>query len=168
MNCCSMINIYRCPFQSPTPPQYVFWYHNNRMINYDTTRGSVTVQTDPSSTQSRLTIHQAVESDTGNYTCSASNTKPASIYVFVTEGRNISSCNKFFFDNNNSANGFTLNEKKNTKFHVCVIVTKENETSHVKQTIDRVIYIVLMLQGTKWQPYSVAKRRPRGKISVNC
>ncbi|PBC30937.1 Hemicentin-1 [Apis cerana cerana] len=71
---------------SPTPPQYVFWYHNNRMINYDTTRGSsVTVQTDSSSTQSRLTIHQAVESDTGNYTCSASNTKPASIYVFVTE-----------------------------------------------------------------------------------
>ncbi|CAD1473604.1 unnamed protein product, partial [Heterotrigona itama] len=71
---------------SPTPPQYVFWYHNNRMINYDTTRGSsVTVQTDSSSTQSRLTIYHAVESDTGNYTCSASNTKPASIYVFVTE-----------------------------------------------------------------------------------
>jgi hypothetical protein len=74
-------------FQSPTPPQYVFWYHNNRMINYDTTRGSVTVQTDPGPTQSRLTIRQAVESDTGNYTCSASNTKPASIFVFVTEGK---------------------------------------------------------------------------------
>ncbi|KAM0725659.1 Zwei Ig domain protein zig-8 [Formica fusca] len=72
--------------KSPTPPQYVFWYHNNRMINYDTTRGSVTVQTDPGPTQSRLTIRQAVESDTGNYTCSASNTKPASIFVFVTEG----------------------------------------------------------------------------------
>ncbi|KMQ94908.1 hemicentin-1-like isoform x3 protein [Lasius niger] len=57
------------------------------MINYDTTRGSVTVQTDPGPTQSRLTIHQAVESDTGNYTCSASNTKPASIFVFVTEGK---------------------------------------------------------------------------------
>lgn len=73
-------------FQSPTPPQYVFWYHNDRMINYDTTRGSVTVQTDPGPTQSRLTIRQAVEADTGNYTCSASNTKPASIFVFVTEG----------------------------------------------------------------------------------
>ncbi|KAF7414864.1 hypothetical protein HZH68_003353 [Vespula germanica] len=72
--------------QSPTPPQYVFWYHNNRMINYDTSRGSVTVQTDPGPTQSRLTIRQAVESDTGNYTCNASNTKPASIFVFVTEG----------------------------------------------------------------------------------
>nr|KAF7435526.1 hypothetical protein H0235_003717 [Vespula pensylvanica] len=56
------------------------------MINYDTSRGSVTVQTDPGPTQSRLTIRQAVESDTGNYTCNASNTKPASIFVFVTEG----------------------------------------------------------------------------------
>lgn len=76
------------------------------MINYDTTRGSsVTVQTDSSSTQSRLTIHQAVESDTGNYTCSASNTKPASIYVFVTEGKN----NSF---NNSSSHSISSMKKK--------------------------------------------------------
>ncbi|TGZ58350.1 Leucine-rich repeats and immunoglobulin-like domains protein 1 [Temnothorax longispinosus] len=83
----SIINLVCIIEKSPTPPQYVFWYHNNRMINYDTTRGSVTVQTDPGPTQSRLTIRQAVETDTGNYTCSASNTKPASIFVFVTEGK---------------------------------------------------------------------------------
>ncbi|OAD53612.1 Immunoglobulin superfamily member 10 [Eufriesea mexicana] len=83
----SIINLVCIIEKSPTPPQYVFWYHNNRMINYDTTRGSVTVQNNPNSTQSRLTIHQAVESDTGNYTCRSSNTKPAFIYVFVTEGR---------------------------------------------------------------------------------
>ncbi|KAF7408485.1 hypothetical protein HZH66_003022 [Vespula vulgaris] len=82
----SIINLVCIIEKSPTPPQYVFWYHNNRMINYDTSRGSVTVQTDPGPTQSRLTIRQAVESDTGNYTCNASNTKPASIFVFVTEG----------------------------------------------------------------------------------
>lgn len=56
------------------------------MINYDTARGSVSVQTEPGPTQSRLTIQQAVETDSGNYTCRASNTKPASIFVFVTEG----------------------------------------------------------------------------------
>ncbi|XP_063980771.1 zwei Ig domain protein zig-8 [Diachasmimorpha longicaudata] len=72
--------------KSPTPPQYVFWYHNNRMINYDTARATVNLLTEPGPTQSRLTIRQAVESDTGNYTCSAANTKVASIYVFVTEG----------------------------------------------------------------------------------
>ncbi|XP_076379996.1 defective proboscis extension response 12 isoform X1 [Megalopta genalis] len=82
----SIINLVCMIDKSPTPPQYVFWYHNNRMINFDTTRGSVTVQTDASSTQSRLSIQHAVESDTGNYTCSASNTKSASIFVFVTEG----------------------------------------------------------------------------------
>lgn len=57
------------------------------MINYDTTRGGVSVQTEPGPTQSRLTIHNAVETDSGNYTCSTSNTKPASIIVFVTEGK---------------------------------------------------------------------------------
>lgn len=56
------------------------------MINYDTARASVSVQTEPGPTQSRLTIQHAVESDSGNYTCRASNTKTASIYVFVTEG----------------------------------------------------------------------------------
>ncbi|XP_015585763.1 hemicentin-1 isoform X2 [Cephus cinctus] len=82
----SIINLVCIIDNSPTPPQYVFWYHNNRMINYDAARGSVTVQTKPGPTQSQLTIRQAVESDTGNYTCTASNTKPASIFVFVTEG----------------------------------------------------------------------------------
>ncbi|OXU30213.1 hypothetical protein TSAR_014967, partial [Trichomalopsis sarcophagae] len=88
----SIINLVCIIEKSPTPPQYVFWYHNNRMINYDVARGSVTVQTDPGPTQSRLEIRHAIESDTGNYTCSASNTKPASIFVFVTEGKYI--CDK--------------------------------------------------------------------------
>jgi hypothetical protein len=66
----------------------VFWYHNDRMINYDTSRGGITVETDPGpKTQSRLTIRDAHDTDSGNYTCSASNTEPASIYVFVSEGR---------------------------------------------------------------------------------
>ncbi|XP_044739971.1 bone morphogenetic protein 10-like [Chrysoperla carnea] len=72
---------------SPTPPQYVFWYHNDHMINYDVARGGISVETDPGlQTQSRLTIRDARDSDSGNYTCSASNTEPASIHVFVSEG----------------------------------------------------------------------------------
>ncbi|XP_039277270.1 neural cell adhesion molecule 1 [Nilaparvata lugens] len=73
--------------KSPQPPQYVFWYHNERMINYDTARGGVSVDTEPGAkTQSRLTIRGAQDTDSGNYTCSASNTEPASIFVFVSEG----------------------------------------------------------------------------------
>ncbi|XP_071440426.1 uncharacterized protein [Hetaerina americana] len=72
--------------KSPAPPQYVFWYHNDRMINYDTSRGGITVETEPGpKTHSRLTIRDASDGDSGNYTCSASNTEPASIFVFVSE-----------------------------------------------------------------------------------
>jgi hypothetical protein len=53
--------------QSPTPPQYVFWYHNDKMVNYDAARGGVTA-------------------DTGNYTCRAPNTDPDTIHVFVSKG----------------------------------------------------------------------------------
>ncbi|XP_050296546.1 hemicentin-2-like [Anthonomus grandis grandis] len=76
--------------KSPTPPQYVFWYHNDRMINYDTARGGISVETVPGPrTQSRLTIQDTNDADSGNYTCSASNTEGASIYVFVSEGDNV-------------------------------------------------------------------------------
>jgi len=74
--------------QSPTPPQYVFWYHNQKMINYDTQRGGIAVDTEQGNpTTSKLTIQDASEADSGNYTCTSSNTQSASIYVFVSEGK---------------------------------------------------------------------------------
>ncbi|KAI5642967.1 immunoglobulin domain-containing protein [Phthorimaea operculella] len=83
----SVIHLICIVEKSPTPPQYVFWYHNDRMINYDATRGGITVETEPGArTQSRLTVRGATLKDSGNYTCSASNTEPASIHVFVSEG----------------------------------------------------------------------------------
>ncbi|ENN71486.1 hypothetical protein YQE_11782, partial [Dendroctonus ponderosae] len=68
---------------SPTPPQYVFWYHNDKMINYDNARGGITVETalGPPRAHSRLTIQNTKQADSGNYTCSASNTEPASIHI---------------------------------------------------------------------------------------
>lgn len=66
--------------QSTEPPVYVFWYHENRMINYDTAHG-VAVHSDKSS--SVLTIKEAEKSDNGNYTCMPSNARPASINVHV-------------------------------------------------------------------------------------
>ncbi|XP_059471353.1 uncharacterized protein LOC132194217 [Neocloeon triangulifer] len=72
---------------SPAPPQYVFWYHNERMINYDTSRGGVTVSTEPGpKTHSRLIINNAKLTDSGNYSCRASNTDPDFIQVFVSKG----------------------------------------------------------------------------------
>ena len=84
--------------------RYVFWYHNDRMVNYDLERG-ITVFTssggaagdDSSSsssensskgkTKSQFIIAEATPSDSGNYTCKPSNAVPASIQVFVSNTR---------------------------------------------------------------------------------
>ncbi|KAJ8980841.1 hypothetical protein NQ317_017472 [Molorchus minor] len=63
---------------STEPPAFVFWYHEQRMINYD--RG-VTVKEGRSS--SILQLQEADKSHNGNYTCSPSNAVPASINVHV-------------------------------------------------------------------------------------
>jgi len=61
-------------------PLYVFWYHNDRMINYDSDRG-VTVTKDTSGSTLSLTLAQT--DDSGNYTCSPYNIRPASVLVHV-------------------------------------------------------------------------------------
>lgn len=74
--------------QSPTPPQYVYWQKNDRLINYYDARRDISIETTPGTrTQSRLIIREPQIADSGNYTCSASNTEPASIYVFVSKGK---------------------------------------------------------------------------------
>ncbi|KAL7646463.1 UNVERIFIED_CONTAM: hypothetical protein RMT77_003376 [Armadillidium vulgare] len=73
--------------QSPTPPQYVFWYHDDHMINYDNRRGGINVTSKSGAeTRSYLTITDATYEDSGNYTCTASNTQSDSTNVFVSYG----------------------------------------------------------------------------------
>lgn len=85
----SALNLVCIIEKSPISPQYVFWQRNNHMINYDESRRDVSIETTPGPrTQSRLIIREPQISDSGNYTCSATNTEPASIYVFVSKGDN--------------------------------------------------------------------------------
>lgn len=76
--------------QSPIPPDYVFWFHNDMLLNFQPKRDGVKVETDYGSrTHSKLEIKDANESDTGNYTCSTSSGKPYSIYVQVLAGKSL-------------------------------------------------------------------------------
>jgi len=61
-------------------PLYIFWYHNSRMINYDTHR-QVRVSKDRGG--SILTLVKATDDDSGNYTCSPYNVRPDSVSVHV-------------------------------------------------------------------------------------
>ncbi|XP_063841768.1 zwei Ig domain protein zig-8-like isoform X1 [Scylla paramamosain] len=68
-------------------PAFVFWYHGEGMVNYDDTRHrlDVNTQAEGTTTQSRLTITDARQTDSGNYSCIPPNVEPAFVLVFVTE-----------------------------------------------------------------------------------
>lgn len=105
--------------QSPTPPHYVFWYHNGQILNFLRNRPDFTITLEPQTplvevidgidggliggggslgggggggggtgvaSISRLQMKHAEDRHSGNYTCMAPKTRPASTLVFVTEG----------------------------------------------------------------------------------
>lgn len=75
---------------SPSQPQYVFWYHNDRMVNYDTERGvTVATKSVDGRTESRLSFSNAADTDRGNYSCSPSNSAPATVQLFVTNKNSV-------------------------------------------------------------------------------
>ncbi|XP_052896507.1 uncharacterized protein LOC128303558 [Anopheles moucheti] len=73
--------------QSTEASAFIFWYHNNRMINYDLDRG-INVSTEADFHYSELTISQASKEHSGNYTCVPSNSQPASVVVHIFKGDN--------------------------------------------------------------------------------
>ncbi|KAK9723168.1 Immunoglobulin I-set domain [Popillia japonica] len=72
---------------SPEPPAYIFWYHQDEVISYDSTRGGVSVITEKGEvTTSFLLIQHADISDSGKYSCSPSNADVANVRVHVLNG----------------------------------------------------------------------------------
>jgi hypothetical protein len=63
-------------------PLYVFWYRQDRMINYEEPGVDVKLTLNGSI----LTVNKTKLTHDGNYTCTPSNAKPASIMVHVIEG----------------------------------------------------------------------------------
>ncbi|XP_058067398.1 uncharacterized protein LOC131216830 [Anopheles bellator] len=65
-------------------PLYVFWYHEDRMVNYDQEDG-VSVSSSKL-TSSILTVRNATARHGGNYTCAPANARQSSVYVHVLKG----------------------------------------------------------------------------------
>ena len=87
----STINLTCIISRSPSPPSYVFWYYNDRMMNYHSEldgRGQVVLTKHPLKENtfiSRLILRNARHNDSGNYSCSPVNVDSSSIYVHVLQ-----------------------------------------------------------------------------------
>ncbi|XP_055695746.1 fibroblast growth factor receptor 3-like [Lutzomyia longipalpis] len=74
----------------PQPTTYVTWKHGQRMLNYDTSRGGISVKTDLKigGAVSRLYIANANRYDSGNYTCALADVAMNTVTVHVLNGEN--------------------------------------------------------------------------------
>lgn len=66
----------------------VFWLHGNRTLNYDVTRGGISVRTDlmDNGANSILSVAKVNKSDSGNYTCSIGHNTFFTTNVHVLNG----------------------------------------------------------------------------------
>ncbi|XP_069184597.1 zwei Ig domain protein zig-8-like [Procambarus clarkii] len=71
---------------APTPSDFLLWYHEQKVANYEVEKVQVTVSLENGTTVSSLTLGDAQVYNSGQYTCSPSNAKPASIRVHVLSG----------------------------------------------------------------------------------
>lgn len=68
----SDINLTCMASQISSPPSFIYWYKGSRVVNYSQ-RGGINVMTDRNTKTSKLVISKAEPGDSGNYTCSPSN-----------------------------------------------------------------------------------------------
>lgn len=121
-------------------PLYVFWYHNDRMINYDKERG---IKVTKDSSGSTLTLNSAHSQDSGNYTCSPYNIRAASVLVHVlSEGNSAAAVQ------NEQDKDSKMSQNKKAQKAASSAVTERTPPSaavHSAANADRVIVIPSLL-----------------------
>lgn len=70
--------------QSSVTPDFVFWYQDERMINYEGANGVKVISDAVSST---LIIEKAQSIHSGNYSCVPYNVNPSSVIVHILNGK---------------------------------------------------------------------------------
>ncbi len=71
------------------PPGSVAWYQDNSIVDFESSRGGISLETEKTGTgtTSKLLVTKASPADSGNYTCMPSNANPASVVVHVLNGK---------------------------------------------------------------------------------
>lgn len=89
-------------------PSYIFWYRENRMINYDNEPG---VRVERTRNGSVLVVEKVKLSHGANYTCLPSNARPAYIMIHVIEGERLAGAHLAYssFINSSLIPGFSNN-----------------------------------------------------------
>ncbi|XP_037074004.1 uncharacterized protein LOC119095242 [Pollicipes pollicipes] len=84
----STLNLTCTVSYSPEPIEFIFWYQNETVVNYNSSpSGRVTIVSERSTTtNSYLLIQAARVQDSGIYTCSPSNAQVAKVKVHVLKG----------------------------------------------------------------------------------
>lgn len=77
------INLTCVTMQAPTPPLFIYWYKNGNIINY-AQRGGINIITERQSKTSKLIIDRATTKDSGNYTCSPSDSGELSFVLYLS------------------------------------------------------------------------------------
>lgn len=75
---------------SPSAPEFILWYHRDKLVNYGSREGrEIKVETihDGDTTRSSLLVHNATLWDSGKYSCKPSNAQKISIQVHVLKSK---------------------------------------------------------------------------------
>ncbi|XP_046663601.1 zwei Ig domain protein zig-8-like isoform X2 [Homalodisca vitripennis] len=87
INIGSTINLTCVVSFAPEPPPTVLWRHNRKLINFENSRGGISLVTEKGVvTRSRLLIQKADKADNGIYSCDPSTAAAATIHVHILNG----------------------------------------------------------------------------------
>jgi len=71
------------------PPPDITWYHGSKVLNFDSPRGGISLETEKTrtGTTSKLLVTRATEVDSGSYTCDPSRGQPktADVHIITDE-----------------------------------------------------------------------------------
>lgn len=84
----SHVNLTCVVQNSPEPPEYIFWHHQDQELRHDSSRGGVAIVTDKTNpmTSTSLLLRQVRLADSGKYSCTPSNADPSIVTLHVLQG----------------------------------------------------------------------------------